>query len=85
MDTDDDFMGEIEFALSPEQGEIVNRAVDLASSLPGDEFASLNPLIAIMQWWQSNAPGGMPAGMSPEAQLAEACRRFVITHERSTR
>jgi hypothetical protein len=51
MDMDDDFMGEVEFNLSAAQGEIVNRAVSLASSLQGDAFAQVNPLIAIMQWW----------------------------------
>ena len=51
MDMDDDFMGEIEFNLTPEQSEIVSRAIDLASR-DNDEFQFINPLISIMQWWQ---------------------------------
>ena len=42
---DDDFMGEIEFDLSPEQKKIVSRAINLASKDEGDEFAVTNPLI----------------------------------------
>ena len=34
MDMDDDFIGEIEFNLSPEQAELVSRAIDVASKLP---------------------------------------------------
>jgi hypothetical protein len=52
---DDDFMGEIEFDLSPEQGEVIRRAITLAASSQGDEFIALNPLIAIMQWWSAGA------------------------------
>jgi hypothetical protein len=82
MDMDDDFMGEVEFNLSAAQGEIVNRAVSLASSLQGDAFAQVNPLIAIMQWWQTNVPEAERAGATPEARLAEACARFLDAHIR---
>jgi hypothetical protein len=82
MDMDDDFMGEVEFNLSAAQGEIVNRAVSLASSLQGDAFAQVNPLIAIMQWWQTNVPEAERAGTTPEARLAEACVRFLDAHTR---
>jgi hypothetical protein len=49
MEMDDDFMGEVEFDLSPEQGEVVSRAISLAASLRGDDFTHINPLIVIMQ------------------------------------
>lgn len=80
MDMDDDFMGEIEFALSPEQGAIVNRAINLAATRLDDEFAHVNPLLAIMQWWQANGSRDGHAGATPEARLAEACRQFLATH-----
>ena len=80
MDMDGDFMGEVELDLSAAQGEIVNRAINLASSLEGDGFAQVNPLIAIMQWWQTNVPEAERAGVTPEARLAEACRRFLGAH-----
>ncbi len=82
MDTDDDFMGEVEFDLSSEQGEVVNKAVNLAATIKGNEFNNTNPLIAIMQWWQANAPERPRAGTSPEAQLVEACRNFLFAHTR---
>jgi hypothetical protein len=80
MDMDDDFVGEVEFDLSAAQGEIVNRAINLASSLQEDGFAHLNPLIAIMQWWQTNVPEAERTGVTPEARLVEACRRFLGSH-----
>ena len=49
---DDDFIGNIEFNLTQEQGEIVQRAIDLAAGADEDEFIKVNPLIAIMQWWE---------------------------------
>jgi len=81
MDMDDDFTGEIEFKLSQEQGEVVGRAVAVAASLPGDEFARMNPLIAIMRWWQSHVSEDEKLTGSPEATLVEACRRFLLAHE----
>jgi hypothetical protein len=85
MDMDDDFIGEIEFKLSPEQGELVNRAIMLASNAPdnggADEFARLNPLIAVMRWWQTHVPEHERLRGSPEATLVDACRRFVLAHE----
>lgn len=79
---DDDFMGEIEFSLSPEQGAIVTRAVSLASTSQDDEFGAINPLIAIMQWWEANRADGDLVKGSPEGTLVEACRRYIATHER---
>jgi len=82
MDMDDDFMGAIEFDLSPEQREMVSRAIDLASKRDGDAFGATNPLIAIMQWWDTNvADAERPKG-APETILAEACRRFVLAHDK---
>ena len=81
MDVDDDFMGDIEFNLSPEQGEIVRRAISLASNSQSDEFHTLNPLIAIMQWWEANRTDGDQPG-SPESTLVEVCRRYIASHER---
>jgi hypothetical protein len=80
MDMDDDFMGEIEFDLSAEQGRIVSRAINLASTMADDEFRAVNPLIAIMQWWEANVPESEKQRESPEAALAEACRRFLLAH-----
>jgi hypothetical protein len=80
MEMDDDFMGEVEFDLSPEQGEVVNRAISLAASRRGDEFAHINPLIVIMQWWQANVSDAERAGGTPEARLTEACRRYIAAH-----
>ena len=82
MDMDDDFMGEIEFNLTPEQSEIVSRAIDLASR-DNDEFQFINPLISIMQWWQRYSPEEERRGGSPEATLVEACRLFMRAHEES--
>jgi hypothetical protein len=80
---DDDFMGEIEFDLSPEQGQIVSRAISLAATLDNDEFRSVNPLIAIMQWWERNVPEAEKVQGSAEASLAEACRRYLLAHEQA--
>jgi hypothetical protein len=79
---DDDFMGEIEFDLSPEQGAIVTRAVTLASTSESEEFGTVNPLIAIMQWWEVNRAEGDLVSGSPEGTLVEACRRYIAAHER---
>jgi hypothetical protein len=76
---DDDFMGDIEFDLTPEQGKVVRQAIDLASNDP-DAFRMTNPLIAIMQWWEANVPSDEKVRGSPEATLAEACRLFVLAH-----
>lgn len=78
---DDDFLGEIEFDLSPEQRKIVSRAIDVASNRTGDAFGAVNPLIAIMQWWEMNAGRSAGAGRSPETVLTEACRLFVLAHD----
>lgn len=79
---DDDFMGPVGFDLTPDQREVVTRAIDLAASQRDDEFGAVNPLIAIMQWWEANRPAdSFPRG-APEAILAEACRAFVLAHDR---
>jgi hypothetical protein len=80
---DDDFMGEIEFNLSPEQGAIVTRAVTLASNTESDEFGAGNPLIAIIQWFEAHRAEGDVIKGSPEGTLVEACRRYIAAHERS--
>ena len=79
MEMDDDFMGEVEFDLSPEQGEVVSRAIGLAASRRGDDFAH-NPLIVMMQWWQANASDAERVGGTPEAKLTEACRRYIAAN-----
>jgi len=82
---DDDFIGEIEFDLSAEQSELVSRAIDVASKSKedelGDEFVRINPLIAIMRWWETHASENERTQASPEATLVEACRRFLLAHE----
>lgn len=83
MDMDDDFMGEIEFNLTPEQGRVVRRAISLASSSRSDEFRALNPLIAIMQWWEANGAERNESEASPEGTLVEVCRRYIAAHEQS--
>jgi hypothetical protein len=80
---DDDFLGNIEFNLTPEQGTVVRQAIDLASIDP-DAFQRTNPLIAIMQWWEINVPAGEKLRGSPEATLAEACRLFVLAHRQQS-
>jgi hypothetical protein len=79
---DDDFMGNIEFELTQEQGALVQRAIDLAASADSDEFIKVNPLISIMQWWESNVSEVEKMQGSPEATLAEACRLYVLAHEK---
>ena len=76
---DDDFMGLIEFNLSVEQRKIVSRAINRATA-DADAFAQTNPLIAIMQWWRESAADQAKIEGSPEAILAEACRRVLIAH-----
>jgi hypothetical protein len=82
MDMDDDFIGEIEFNLSPEQADLVSRAIGVASNLRSDDddFIQINPLIAIMGWWKANSPE-QQSRISPETILVEACREFLIAHE----
>lgn len=81
MDMDDDFMGEIEFDPSGQQQQIIQRAIDLASNSE-DEFSRINPLIAIMQWWDASATE-RPANVgTPEDKLAEACRQYLLFHEK---
>ncbi len=80
---DDDFVGDIEFDLTPAQSETVRRAIDLAAAKPEAGFAATNPLIAIMEWWQTNVPAAERQRGSPESTLAEACRLFVLAHEKS--
>jgi hypothetical protein len=80
---DDDFMGNIEFELTQEQGAIVQRAIDIAANTNSDdEFVKINPLIAIMQWWESNVSESEKLRGTAEATLAEACRQYVIAHEK---
>jgi hypothetical protein len=78
---DDDFIGNIEFNLTLEQSRIVSRAIDLASE-NNDAFGTANPLISIMQWWQTNVAEADKHRGSPEGTLAEACRLFVLAHEK---
>lgn len=84
MDMDDDFIGEIEFNLSPEQADLVSRAIGVASNLRSDDddFIQINPLIAIMGWWKAHSPE-QQSRISPETTLVEACREFLIAHEMS--
>jgi hypothetical protein len=77
---DDDFMGEIEFDLSPEQQQVVSRAIGMAAK-GGDAFMTTNPLIAIMQWWDGHRDDESRPGSSAEETLAEICRRFILAHE----
>jgi hypothetical protein len=81
MDMDDDFIGEIEFDLSAEQRELVSRAIAAASQSEEDEFARINPLIAIMRWWETHVAEDERLRGSPEVTLVEACRRFLLAHE----
>lgn len=81
MDMDDDFVGEIEFDLSPEQGELVSRAIGVASTAEDNEFMQINPLIAIMRWWEAHVPEDQKLRGSPETTLVDACRRFLLAHE----
>lgn len=86
MDMDDDFMGEIEFDLNAPQKEIVTQAIDLASKQGNpDTFAGLNPLIAIMQWWESHSAANDVALGSPEDKLAAICEEFVRVQESEDR
>jgi hypothetical protein len=78
---DDDFMGEIEFDLTPQQKAIVRQAIDLAANDERDEFRMTNPLIAIMQWWEANVPDDEKLKGAPEGTLAAACRLFIRAHE----
>ncbi len=81
MDMDDnDFMGGIEFDLSPEQQDIVNRAISVAAE-SGDSFGNINPLISILQWWQASVGESQKPRGSPEAMLTDACRRFLAAHD----
>ena len=80
---DDDFMGELEFNLAQDQGEIVRRAIELAVSLRTEDFNARNPLIAIMQWWEANVPETEKLRATPEKTLTEACRQFLLVHQRS--
>jgi hypothetical protein len=79
---DDDFMGPVGFDLSPDQRDIVSRAISLAASRKDDAFGATNPLIAIMQWWETNATAAARPRGAPEAILAEACRAFVAAHDK---
>ncbi len=83
MDMDDDFMGELEFNLAHDQGEIVRRAIELAVGLRTEDFNARNPLIAIMQWWEANVPEAEKLRATPEKTLTEACRQFLLAHRRS--
>ncbi len=80
---DDDFMGELEFNLTPDQSAIVRKAVALAADDSSDDFMMTNPLIAIMQWWETNVPDEEKLRGSAEGTLTEACRRYVSAHEKT--
>jgi hypothetical protein len=77
---DDDFIGSIEFDLSPEQAEIINRAINLAAK-SDDSFRNVNPLISILQWWQANQGGRDKVSGPPEAVLTDVCQQFLQAHE----
>jgi hypothetical protein len=79
---DDDFMGPVGFDLSADQRDIVSRAIDLAASRKDDAFGTINPLIAIMQWWEENVAAEDRLRGAPETILAEACRAFVSAHDK---
>ena len=81
MDMDDDFMRGVEFNLTAEQSQIVSRAIDIASRQT-DEFQVVNPLISIMQWWTSSGHTAKKRDSAPEQILIEACRSFVLAHEK---
>ncbi|MGI9386802.1 MAG: hypothetical protein ACR2OX_05180 [Methyloligellaceae bacterium] len=81
MDMDDDFIGEIEFNLDPAQGELVNQAIELAAALQGDDFAAINPLITIMQWWETNVPEKQNMHTTADETLVEACKSFIAAHK----
>jgi hypothetical protein len=76
---DDDFMGSLEFDLTAEQRTTVSCAITLASR-NSNEFQMVNPLIAIMQWWEANVPAIEKVRASPEETLTEACRLFILAH-----
>lgn len=80
MEMDDDFLSDAEFDLSPEQGALVNRAINIAALQQGDDFAHVNPLIAILQWWQEHTPEPLRKGVTPEARLIEACKSYIFAH-----
>lgn len=80
---DDDFMGDLPFNLTPEQGHVVNEAISFASSCEGDAFRTTNPLISILQWWERNIPDDQKLRGSREETLAEACRQFMLAHKDS--
>ena len=79
---DDDFMGPVGFDLSADQRDIVSRAISLAASRKDDAFGTINPLIAIMQWWEENVAAEDRLRGAPETILAEACRAFVSAHDK---
>lgn len=82
---DEDFLGEIEFDLSPDQQKIVSCAITLASEVGGsdDEFIKTNPLISILQWWQINGTRSGNPSDAPEVKLVEICRQFVLSHSKA--
>ena len=80
---DDDFMSKLEFDLTPEQSAIVRKAIALVTDDHDDDFMMTNPLIAIMQWWETNVPDEQKLRGSVEGTLAEACRRYVVAHEKT--
>jgi hypothetical protein len=82
MDSDDGLFGEIEFNLAPEQSKIVSRAIELAAT-SNDAFGANNPLLSIMQWWQTHAPKVETDVKSLDVTLTEACRLFIQAHEKA--
>jgi hypothetical protein len=41
----------------------------------------MNPLIAIMRWWQTHVPENERRCGSSEAALVNACRRYLAEHD----
>jgi hypothetical protein len=80
MEMDNDFLSDAEFDLTPEQGALVNKAISIAASKRGDDFAEVNPLIAVLQWWLENTDESKRAGLTAESRLVEACKAYMAAH-----
>ena len=85
MDMDDDFIGEIEFDLSPEQADLVSRAIGVASNLRSDDdFIQVNPLIAIMGWWKAHRRS-CQSRSSPKRHWSKRVANFSLPTRRRNR
>ena len=77
MDIEDaDFLGTVEFDLSPDQEAVVSSAIDRAAKTE-DEFARMNPLIVIVQWWNRRERVAVALSGTPEEKLTEMCRLYL--------